>query len=125
MSVLGTTPVWVGAVQHDEMVAHVSHLPYLLSRTLLTWVTASAPDAMALAGTGFRDVARIGASDLDLWEEIVLGNRQAIARALSGYRQLLDQVHQDLSEGLFPSVLRGTSGFLGDIGDDSSRSCRE
>ncbi|MCI0432445.1 MAG: prephenate dehydrogenase/arogenate dehydrogenase family protein, partial [Gemmatimonadetes bacterium] len=56
---IGMHPIVLDPVQHDELVAQVSHLPYLLSLALRR---ATADDARAIAGPGFEDMTRVARS---------------------------------------------------------------
>ncbi len=99
MQLLGTRPVVVSADAHDAMVAEVSHLPYLVAAALLYSVGDSDRTALQLAGTGFRDTTRVGASDPDLWQEILVANRGPILTALSHYSRSLAKFANALEQG--------------------------
>jgi prephenate dehydrogenase len=86
---------------HDGAFAAVSHLPHVLAFALLAQIAAG-PDAerkLAVAGTGFHDFTRIGASNPALWTDICLANAPALAAQLGGYRALLDTLHRALESG--------------------------
>jgi prephenate dehydrogenase len=61
--------------EHDVAVARISHLPHLVAALLVAHAT---PDALALAGGGFRDTTRIASGSPELWTEILWANRQAL-----------------------------------------------
>lgn len=78
---------WVrmSAEDHDAAVAMVSHLPLLASVALARSVQTAAPEAMAVAGSGFRDTSRLAAGNPELGRDICIANRAAV---LSGLRAL-------------------------------------
>ncbi len=106
MKVLEMHAESVAAVEHDAMVATVSHLPYIISAALLAAVGDMNPLASRLAGPGFRDTTRVGASDPGLWNEILRANRSEVHKALGHYQLILEQCQEDLSQGRFPALLR-------------------
>jgi prephenate dehydrogenase len=82
------------ADEHDRIFAAVSHLPHLLAFALVARI-ASEPDGerkLGFAGAGFRDFTRIAASSPEMWRDIAVANRAALAEELRGYRALLDQM---------------------------------
>jgi prephenate dehydrogenase len=89
---LGAVPVVMPAVEHDEAVALVSHLPQIAA-SLVAARLRHAPDAaVALAGQGLRDVTRIAASDPALWAQILAANAGPVAEVLRELRSDLDRV---------------------------------
>lgn len=84
---------------HDEIVAHISHLPQMLATTLCTFLAQQNPGWRNFAGGGLRDTTRIGASDPAMWIEILRHNREEILRALRGYQAELDGLHAALANG--------------------------
>lgn len=87
---VGATPVRMGAMEQDEAVAAVSHLPQLVSSVLAARLEDLSESALALAGQGLRDTTRIAASDPRLWSAIVVGNAGPVARLLRELRDDLD-----------------------------------
>lgn len=88
---VGATPILMGAGEHDEAVAAVSHVPQLLSSLTAARLKELSPEALSLAGQGLRDTTRIAASDPRLWSAIVVGNAGPVHAVLS-------QVHEDLGD---------------------------
>lgn len=88
---VGGTPFWIDPVKHDQSVAIISHLPYLLSMGLVAQVTNDeAHDTLFnLASTGFRDTSRLAGSDLAMMGDVMATNTDAIWRALSGLQSQL------------------------------------
>lgn len=85
---VGARPVRMDAERHDRLVAMVSHLPQVASTALMGLAAteeAGEPEILLLAAGGFRDLTRLAASDPHLWGDILLSNREAIARAVDLY----------------------------------------
>lgn len=74
---------------HDRTVAAISHLPHLVARALVDAVERFDPGAFDVAARGFKDTTRIAAGDVDVWEEIFLGNRDAVIRAAAAAQSAL------------------------------------
>ncbi len=87
---LGGEPVTVSPDRHDEIVAHISHLPQVLASTLCGFLAHKDPSWRNHAGGGLRDTTRIGASDPKLWRTILEQNHDEVLRAL---RQFEDELH--------------------------------
>jgi prephenate dehydrogenase len=89
---VGASPVTLGAQEHDDAVALVSHLPQLAASLVAARLREAPEAALGLAGQGLRDVTRIAASDPQLWAAILVGNAGPVARALREVREDLDSV---------------------------------
>ncbi|HUL54929.1 MAG TPA: prephenate dehydrogenase/arogenate dehydrogenase family protein [Opitutaceae bacterium] len=75
---------------HDEIVAHISHLPQVIAANLCHFLAQKNPTWRNFAGGGLRDTTRIGAGDPTMWVEILKQNREEVLRAL---RQFQDEMH--------------------------------
>ncbi len=78
----GARPVVMDASEHDGLVAAISHLPYLQAVGLAAAAghrAAIDPRAWQLAASGFRDTARLAASDVDMMMDILLTNSTNVA----------------------------------------------
>ena len=87
---LGAEVLTVGADQHDEIVAHISHLPQVIASNLCAFLTQKNPAWRNHAGGGLRDTTRIAGSDPHLWRAILEQNRDEVLRAL---RKFEDELH--------------------------------
>ena len=87
---LGAEVVTVSPDKHDEIVAHISHLPQVLASSLCAFLAKKDPAWRNYAGGGLRDMTRIAASDTALWRTILEQNRDEVLRAL---RQFEDELH--------------------------------
>jgi prephenate dehydrogenase len=87
--------------QHDAALAAVSHLPHLLAFAFLSGV-AQQPEGstfLSMAGPGFRDFSRIGASEPTVWRDILLSNQAELSRQLHNFRQALDMFESSMKSG--------------------------
>jgi prephenate dehydrogenase len=83
--------------RHDRLVAMVSHLPQVASTALMGLAAteeAGEPEILLLAAGGFRDLTRLAASNPHLWGDILLANRDAIARAIELYVERLGSLRE-------------------------------
>jgi cyclohexadieny/prephenate dehydrogenase len=87
---LGAEVVTVAPDAHDEIVAHISHLPQVLASSLCAFLATKNPGWPNYSGGGLRDTTRIAASDPHLWRSILEQNRDEVLRAL---RALQDELH--------------------------------
>jgi len=76
--------------KHDEIVAHISHLPQVLASTLCAFLARRDPRWRNHSGGGLRDTTRIAGSDPALWRTILEQNRDEVLRALAGFE---DELH--------------------------------
>jgi 3-phosphoshikimate 1-carboxyvinyltransferase len=89
---LGAHVTTLSPAQHDRTLAAVSHLPHLLAFAYVE-ALARRPDVaqtLAHAGAGFRDFTRIAASAPEMWRDIALANRDALAIEIDAFRATLD-----------------------------------
>jgi arogenate dehydrogenase (NADP+) len=83
--------------QHDLAVAWISHLPVMVSASLIS-ACLDEPDpslldlAKKLASTGFRDTSRVGAGNPEMGMMMAEYNRDALLRSLYRYRDRLDGI---------------------------------
>jgi prephenate dehydrogenase len=84
ISALDAEPMFIDAHEHDGFVGGISHLPFLLSVTLMRAVSrdASWRDMKFLTAGGFRDVSRLAAGSPEMHRDICATNREAITRWL-------------------------------------------
>lgn len=99
---MGMQPVVLTPQDHDELVAQVSHVPYLLA---VAAVNAAGDEALPLQGPGFAGLARLAGSPPGLWAQICAQNRAAILRALEQVRIELSRLERALHEGDLVEVL--------------------
>ena len=89
---IGSVPIVLDAAAHDTAVAHVSHVPQVISSLLATTLLEPSEQALGLAGQGLRDTTRIADSDPRLWVEILGANAGAVGEVLSSIADRLEAV---------------------------------
>ncbi|PZW50529.1 cyclohexadieny/prephenate dehydrogenase [Humitalea rosea] len=78
-------------ITHDKVVAIVSHLPHLIAFTICGTADDLAQETreavLKFAASGFRDFTRIASSDVDMWRDIFLNNREALLEMLARFTE--------------------------------------
>jgi arogenate dehydrogenase (NADP+) len=88
---------------HDLAVAWISHLPVMVSASLINACTSETnlevlQLARHLASSGFRDTSRVGGGNPELGVMMARYNREALLKATAQYRQNLDQLTQYIEQ---------------------------
>jgi cyclohexadieny/prephenate dehydrogenase len=87
----GSAVEFMDAATHDKVVAIVSHLPHLIAFTICGTADDLAEESreavLKFAASGFRDFTRIAASDVDMWRDIFLNNREALLEMLARFTE--------------------------------------
>jgi arogenate dehydrogenase (NADP+) len=83
--------------QHDRAVAGISHLPVMVSASLIATCGQESDAAVlklaqALASSGFQDTSRVGGGNPELGRMMAQYNREELLRSLQTYRQSLDRI---------------------------------
>ena len=100
LAVIGAQPLFLSAEHHDQLVASVSHVPYLLSAALARQVAAQEDDDLwRVSASGYRDTSRLAGSDPQMMLDILLTNRTAVSVKLAAYQAQLGHLAGLLDEG--------------------------
>ena len=93
-------PVFMDAQSHDMATAMVSHMPHVLSASLMIAASedSASSGARFLAAGCFRDMTRVSGADARMWTDICLTNGDAILRQLSKVEDLLAEARQKIVE---------------------------
>ena len=93
---LNAVPYVCDAQIHDRAVSWISHLPVMVSASLIKACLQEDPDtlelAQILASSGFRDTSRVGGGNPELGVMMAKYNRQELLRSLYSYRDNLDKI---------------------------------
>ncbi len=86
---------------HDAAFAAVSHLPHMLAYAYFNSVARhpAGRDYLSLAGPGFRDFTRIAASDVAVWRDILMSNREEILKQSLRFRHSLEAMELAMKSG--------------------------
>lgn len=101
---LGGRVASLSPLQHDEVVALISHVPHLAAAALVNLVGRRKPSALDCVGNGFRDMTRIAGGSPGMWTGIVMANREEIRR---GIKMLVEEL-----EGLGREIANASEGEL-------------
>jgi len=94
---LGMEVTTVTPESHDEIVAHISHLPHVLATCLCNALSPKNTQWRLFIGNGLRDTTRIAAGSPALWKEIISQNREEILRALNDFENELQSLKASIS----------------------------
>ncbi|MCA9156721.1 MAG: prephenate dehydrogenase/arogenate dehydrogenase family protein, partial [Planctomycetales bacterium] len=93
---LGSRTLRMTPQEHDCGVARTSHLPHIVASAL----AAATPQALLpLAASGWCDTTRVAAGGVELWQQILLENRQPVLEALQEFSASLQPWIAALSAG--------------------------
>jgi arogenate dehydrogenase (NADP+) len=100
---LGSKYYECSPAQHDRAVAWISHLPVMVSSSLIAACqqepeTSSLALAQALASSGFRDTSRVGGGNAELGRMMAQYNRDEVLRSIQFYRQSLEQIETAIEQ---------------------------
>ncbi|MEJ5225707.1 MAG: prephenate dehydrogenase [Anaerolineales bacterium] len=95
IAALGARPILLDPAEHDRILAHTSHLPYLLA-SLLALVTPE--DCAPLIGPGFRSTSRLAGTPSSMMLGVLQTNRANILAALEALQDELAVLTAALAE---------------------------
>lgn len=85
-------------IEHDIIVAHISHLPHLLASALSNCLVEKNPHWAKMSGAGLRDTTRVAGGDPGLWLQILSDNNQPVLEALTSLEKNLSNFKSALLE---------------------------
>ncbi len=85
-SSLGARVARMTAEEHDEALAATSHMPHLAAAAI---AAATPKQYAALVASGWLDTTRIAAGDPQLWQQILLDNREPVLHSLGRLQEEL------------------------------------
>ncbi|MEN9229799.1 MAG: prephenate/arogenate dehydrogenase [Thermostichus sp. DG02_5_bins_236] len=103
VAAVGAVEVVTDPDRHDRAVAWISHLPVMISASLIASISQEVDPvilelARTLASSGFRDTSRVGGGIPQLGLEMARHNRQAVLANLRSYQQHLQQIETWIEE---------------------------
>lgn len=95
---------------HDRAVAWISHLPVMISSSLIHGCLENCPPdllklAKGLASSGFKDTSRVGGGNPELGQMMAEYNRTALLDALRAYQQDLAETIGSIEASNWPELL--------------------
>ena len=108
ISSIGALPLILTAEEHDHITAAVSHLPHVVSASLVNTVKDLDDDdrhlSMIAAG-GFKDITRISSSSPQMWQEICAANADEICIVLERFIRRLTDLRFAIRNGNTEKIL--------------------
>ncbi len=93
IAALGANPLVLPPALHDNMVAVVSHLPYMVAAVLMQNAARLADDRLwPISASGFRDTSRVSGTDPTMMLDILLTNKTAVLQQIAHYQSQLTEV---------------------------------
>jgi prephenate dehydrogenase len=96
---IGALIASMGATEHDQLCAWISHLPQMISTALAASLVdeygADAP-LLEAGGRALREMTRISSSPYSMWRDIALTNKTNIRSALLRLEQHLAHIRENL-----------------------------
>lgn len=84
------------SLEHDEIVAYISHLPHLVAAALINLVGTRRPEAFDFIGNGFRDMTRIASGPAEMWSGITMSNSEEIRRSIDRMIEELETIRRSI-----------------------------
>lgn len=87
---------------HDQVLARVSHLPHVISFSVMNAVLESqvtGMDVLPYAGGAFADLTRVAASPVEMWRDICSSNRDALLAAITEFETALGKMKEAIAHG--------------------------
>lgn len=94
-------PLQLTYEEHDFVTAAISHLPHVISASLVNLVKDSDSEKgimKAIAAGGFKDITRISSSSPVMWQNICLTNKDNILKLLDKYIDSLSEIKTQIAE---------------------------
>jgi prephenate dehydrogenase len=100
LAIVGAKPLFLPPAVHDEMVAAISHLPYVVAASLMrTAATMDDNRVWTVSASGFRDTSRVSGTDPKMMLDILMTNKTAVLQQLQRYQDEITAVTALLEEG--------------------------
>ncbi len=99
---LGARVYKLDVVEHDSIMASVSHLPHVVAATMINCLSrrpGGIEKVLPYVGDGLKDSTRIAASTPDIWVDICISNRDELLKALGAYESELGNLKKLLKKG--------------------------
>ncbi|MCF0131573.1 MAG: prephenate dehydrogenase/arogenate dehydrogenase family protein [Pseudobutyrivibrio sp.] len=97
---LGAITLKMKPSDHDYATAAISHLPHVVSATLVNLVKNSDDNAgtcKTIAAGGFKDITRISSSSPIMWQHICLTNKDEIIKLIDAYANELSNFREAIA----------------------------
>lgn len=86
-------PLFLPPAVHDDMVAAISHLPYVVAVSLMRTAASMADDRLwPVSSSGFRDTSRVSGTNPQMMLDVLLTNRTAVLTQIAAFQERLTAV---------------------------------
>lgn len=101
IAAIGAEPLVLDAEDHDDYVAAISHLPFVISSALAGAVGSAAQGSQlaTVASSGFRDASRLAAGSAVMYQDICHVNRDHLLAWLDRFQGELNTLRRGIAEG--------------------------
>jgi prephenate dehydrogenase len=97
---VGAVPRTLSPIEHDHLLAFISHLPQFTVSALMHVVgQAAGQQGLELSGRGLVDTTRLASSPAGIWKEVSATNADEIGAALDALISVLKDVRAGLESG--------------------------
>jgi len=99
-------------IEHDEIFAHVSHLPHVVAFSLVNSLLQKDKSLFDYGGGGLKDFSRIAESSPEMWVDIFMSNRDQVIEAIEGFKDSLSSIEQMIADNdkkSLKKILQGAS----------------
>jgi prephenate dehydrogenase len=79
----------VSPEEHDKIIAYTSQLPHVIAASIANCGNFSV-DVRKFAGGSFRDMTRISTINAELWQELLINNRENILEVIEDFQGCID-----------------------------------
>ncbi len=100
---IGCRVITMDAKRHDRILALTSHVPHVLAFALVNSVPK---DFVQFIGSGFKDTTRIAASDVEVWNDILLDNKNLVLDSLRNFGNQLDRLAKAIKKNNTSSLAK-------------------
>lgn len=102
----GAISIKLDPKEHDRITAAISHVPHVIAASLVNLIQDSDDSSkmQLLAAGGFKDITRIASSSPEMWESILLSNREATLATMDHYQAILDDFRKAVEEADGPYI---------------------
>lgn len=127
---VGARIIKISSEFHDRLVAHISHLPYVVAVSLINFIGQDEKSEIfyQLAAGGYRDLTRIAQSSYSVWSNIFKDNKRNIIEAVDNLITYFTFLKECLEKDDFKKELQhaqktrvkmpsGTKGFINPLVD--------
>ncbi|OGK19038.1 hypothetical protein A2866_00330 [Candidatus Roizmanbacteria bacterium RIFCSPHIGHO2_01_FULL_39_8] len=101
---VGATPHVMSADKHDEVVALISHLVFVLSVYFFDFAESTNPSSLKISGSGFESLTRLASGSPEMHADIFTQNQKNIVRQLQNFVNFM--VKHDLTKNSYDFFTR-------------------